>query len=302
MLSKNVIGWLAVVLSTCLASVWAFWGSIENFHEGWFYESLWRNLALALLQYWIWSITFSLLGALSLRWPRIGSGIFVAAAILVPSIGIRTSAAILMFAGPLALMGALWWFGRPQPKKWAYRVVVGVPLLVLIGFSVEPAIRVAGRFDDGNYGARIIEGNGVRLLWAPEGPGWPMGGPNVKMGNWSEAKAICSRLNMDGTALVDTPVNIWRLPTAEEAARSLVRHGTNAGGTWDSVTRQPRYERMPDKESPLWNVHSPVIYWWTSTERDDSVAYRVVYNGYLNPLPKKIRAGYLGFRAVRALP
>jgi hypothetical protein len=299
MISRNTLGWLAVVLAASFASFWGFWGSIENFHEGWFYESFWMNLGLAFFQYWIWSITFSVLGVLSLRWPKVGAAIFVAAAILVPSIGIRTSAAIVIFAVPLAIMGLLWWFGRPTPKKWAYLVVVVIPLLVLVGFSVEPAIRVAGRYDDGNTRARVIEGNGVKLLWAPEGPGWPSGGPGVKMPSWSEAKDMCRRLNADGTALVDNPQDIWRLPTIQEAVCSLVRHGSNAGGVWDSVKHEARYTRMPDKESPLWKVHSPVIYWWTATELNDTVAYRVVYNGYINALPKKIRAGYLGFRAVK---
>ncbi|HTY36707.1 MAG TPA: DUF1566 domain-containing protein [Bacteroidota bacterium] len=302
MFSKSVLGWVAVVLTTCLASLWAFWGGIENFHEGWYFTSLWKNLLLAFFQYWIWSITFVGLGAVSLRWPRIGATIFILAAILVPSLGIRTSAAIFIFALPLVGMGVLWWFGRPEPRKWAYRVVVGIPLLALVGFSVEPVIRISGRVDDGNYGARIIEGNGVKLMWAPQGPGWPTGGPQVRMGTWYEARDICSHLNAEGTALLDTAVNIWRLPTANEAARSLVRHGLNAGGTWDSVSHTPLYSVMPDKESPLWNVHSPVIYWWTSTELNDSVAFRVVYNGYLNTLPKKLRAGYLGFRAVRTVP
>ncbi|MGA3243328.1 MAG: DUF1566 domain-containing protein [Bacteroidota bacterium] len=302
MLSRNVMGWLAVVLTVSFASFWGFWGSIENFHEGWFYESFWMNLTLAFFQYWIWSITFLALGALSLRWPKVGAAIFVLAAILVPLLGIRTSAAIVIFAVPLAMMGVLWWFGQPSPKKWAYRTVIGIPLLVLVGFSVEPVIRVAGRYDDGNYGARIIEGNGVKLLWAPEGPGWPSGGPGARMPSWSEAKNLCSRLNADGTALVDTPQNIWRLPTIEEAVRSEVRHGANAGGVWDPAKHEARYDRMPDKESPLWKLHSPVIYWWTATEVNDSVAYRIVYNGYTNPLPKKLRAGYLGFRAVKAVP
>jgi hypothetical protein len=46
-------------------------------------------------------------------------------------------------------------------------------------------------------------------------------------------------------------------------------------------------------------VYVGVIHWWTATELNDSVAYRVVYIGYINALPKKIRAGYLGFRTVR---
>jgi hypothetical protein len=44
-------------------------------------------------------------------------------------------------------------------------------MVAIVGLCVESAIRVAGRYDDGNYGARIIEGIGVKLLWAPEGLG-----------------------------------------------------------------------------------------------------------------------------------
>ena len=38
-------------LSTLAACVWAFWGIVENFHEGWYYSSLWANLGLMLSQY-----------------------------------------------------------------------------------------------------------------------------------------------------------------------------------------------------------------------------------------------------------
>ena len=41
---RQVAGWLAVASSTLIACVWAFWGVIENFHEGWFYDSLFLNL------------------------------------------------------------------------------------------------------------------------------------------------------------------------------------------------------------------------------------------------------------------
>jgi hypothetical protein len=113
---------------------------------------------------------------------------------------------------------------------------------------------------------------------------------------------VCTYLTEDGTALADTPVNAWRLPTIDEAVRSLVQHGTNAGGTWDSASGKPSYEVIPDKESPLWKNHSPIIYWWTATEVNDSVAYRVVYNGGVQALPKKTRMGDLAFRAVRSVP
>ncbi|MBC8350439.1 MAG: hypothetical protein H8E66_00525 [Planctomycetes bacterium] len=40
----RIVGWIAVVLSTAITCFWAFWGIIENFHEGWYFESVWSNL------------------------------------------------------------------------------------------------------------------------------------------------------------------------------------------------------------------------------------------------------------------
>ena len=48
---QRILGWLAVGLSTALACFWALWGIIENFHEGWFYESFFSNLGLMFVQY-----------------------------------------------------------------------------------------------------------------------------------------------------------------------------------------------------------------------------------------------------------
>ena len=48
---RQFLGWTGVGLSTLAACAWAFWGIIENFHEGWYYPSLWGNLGLMLSQY-----------------------------------------------------------------------------------------------------------------------------------------------------------------------------------------------------------------------------------------------------------
>jgi hypothetical protein len=39
-----VVGWSAVALNLLVACLWAFWGAIENFHEGWHYGHLGLNL------------------------------------------------------------------------------------------------------------------------------------------------------------------------------------------------------------------------------------------------------------------
>jgi hypothetical protein len=89
----------------------------------------------------------------------------------------------------------------------------------------------------------------------------------------------CRYLTQDGRSLAGTPQNIWRLPTADEALRSM--------------------NRKPDKESPLWDKHSKVIYWWTGTEIDVDKAQVVVYDGKAHPRRKSSRLGYLAFRAVK---
>jgi hypothetical protein len=109
----------------------------------------------------------------------------------------------------------------------------------------------------------------------------------------------CRHLTPDGLGLAETPVDVWRLPTVEEVVRSLCRHGRHAGGTWDAALGSARFQIMPDKESPLWDGHSKIIYWWTSTEVDPDQALRISYNGHVMPLPKKVAYGYMGFRAVR---
>src|ERR1041384_3630472 len=117
---EQVSGWVAVALSTVFACFWAFWGIIENFHEGCFHPSLW--------------------------------------------------------GGPLLFMGVAYWFGRPDPRRWAVSVLLVLPLITLLVCGAEPAYRVSGRLNDGNRSARRIAQNGVDLTWAPEGPGWPRDG------------------------------------------------------------------------------------------------------------------------------
>lgn len=296
----NIAGWTAVVITTALGSLWAFWGAIENFHEGWYFTSIWRNLGMMFAQYLIWGALFGGLGAVAVQWPRAGAALFAACAVLIPILGIRTLAAVVLVSIPLMLLGALYFIGRPRPRKWALRIVTGVPLLVMLLSGAGIAIRVSGRISDGDVSRpALIEGNGVRLIWAPEGPGWPAASTDTLIGDWEHTRRVVSRLNDDGRSLAAEPVHIWRLPTVDEVVRSQVRHGSNAGGSWDPMAKKEHYRVQPDKEWPLWKDKSPIIYWWTADAASDSTAYRVVYNGLVNALPKRTHAGYLGYRAVR---
>lgn len=79
----------------------------------------------------------------------------------------------------------------------------------------------------------------------------------------------------------------------------MTRHGQNSVGKWDTETASATYEMIPDKESPLWNIHSQVIYWWTATEIEDERAYIIAYDGKVWSRSKDFGPAYLGFRCVK---
>ena len=292
---RQLAGWLALGISTLVTCFWAFWGIVENFHEGWYFESLLSNLGLMFAQYLGPMLIFMAVTLLSIFWHRFGGGLHVVVALLaIWFFKAFSNAATFLIILPLIGLGLLYWIGRLEPRVLAVSVALAFPLLTLIIAGIGPAIRVSQRIDDGDLQARLVHGNGVNLIWAPDGPGWPREGTN-----WHDAQKTCEYLNEDGLTIAPTPQNIWRLPTVDEAVRSMVRHGINSGGVWDAETLEASYETTPDKESPLWNLHSQVIYWWTATETDDERAYIIVYDGKVWPRLKDFGPAYLGFRCVK---
>jgi len=292
---RQVMGWTAVALSTGISCLWAFWGILENFHEGWYYESLWSNVGLMFAQYLSPMLIFIGLALVSILWPRQGAGLHLVLALIVLwFFRAPTNAAAFLIIVPLIGIGLLYGFGRPTPRKAAVLLTVGLPLLTLIVSGIGPAARASQRLDDGNLQARWVRGNGVALTWAPDGPGWPREGAD-----WYEAGRACQYLSDDGLSRSAAPQRIWRLPTVDEAVRSMARHGQNSAGVWDAETAQASYAVTPDKESPLWNVHSQVIYWWTDTELENGRAYIIVYDGRVWPRAKDYGPAYLGFRCVK---
>jgi len=291
----KIRGWIAVGLSTAITCFWAFWGIIENFHEGWYYTSWFSNLGLMFVQYLSPMLIFMGVSLVSIYKPRIGGGLHVIIVLLAAwFFHVFSNVGILLLLVPLIGIGALYWFGRPQPLKTAVALVVGLPFLTLLVAGIGPVLRVSQRLDDGNLEARLVQGNDVDLIWAPAGPGWPSSGLN-----WHEAQQVCQQLDENGLTLAPVQQYIWRLPTVEEAVRSMARQGLNSGGEWDPETVKASYKTTPDKESPLWNIHSQVIYWWTATEIDDQKAYIIVYDGKVWPRFKNISPAYLGFRCVK---
>ena len=292
---RNAVGWIVVGFSTVITSFWAFWGIIENFHEGWYYESLLSNVGLMIVQYLSPMIIFLGVTLISIHWPQFGGGLHVILALgVVWFFRASTNAVGFLLMVPLIGLGVLYWFGRPHPRKTALFLAIGLPILTLTISGIEPVLRVSHRIDDGNLQARVVHGNGVNLIWAPDGPGWPRIGTD-----WHKAQQVCRNLSEDGLTTAPSPQHIWRLPTVDEAVRSMARHGQNSGGVWDAETAVATYETTPDKESPLWNVRSQVIYWWTAAEADEERAYIIVYDGKVWPRAKQFAPAYLGFRCVR---
>ncbi len=288
-----VLGWAAAVVSTAFTSFWAFWGIIENFHEGWYQPSWLDRIAMMFVQYLSFMLAFLAASLISIRWRYVGAGLHVAAGIFAFWF-FSGGTAHRLFVPPMLLLGVAYWFGRIEPRTWAHRIAVAVPLVTLVVCGIEPAYRAATRVDDGIRSARHLNANGADLIWAPEGPGWPDHGMS-----WQDAAAQCERLTEDGTKLADSPQNIWRLPTVDEAVRSQCRHGENSGGSWDAATARATYLRWPDKETPLWNPTSKVIYWWTGTKLNEDEVYTISYRGGVHRRRKDGSYGYRAFRAVK---
>jgi len=292
---RQVLGWVAVGLSIAITCGWAFWGIIETFHEGWYYASWLANVGLMLAQYLSPMLGLMGVALVAIRWPRVGAGLHVALALFVAwFFGVHKNTVILLLLLPLVGIGALYWFGRPKPRRLALCLAIGLPILTLIAFGFAPARRVAQRLDDGVLQARRVRGHAVDLVWAPDGPGWPRDGMD-----WFEAHNVCHCLDDDGLTLAAYPQNIWRLPTVDEAVRSMALHGENCHGVWSASEARAIYAMTPDKESPLWNTHSQVIYWWTGTEIDRDRAHMIAYDGKVWPRQKRFGPAYLGFRCVR---
>ncbi len=247
-------------------------------------------------QYLFAMLLFMAVALLALRFRWVGVSLHIAGAAFVVWFFSGAHPQVLAtFYVPLLLLAFGYAIGIPRPRWLAYLLIVCVPLLVTIGFGIEPAVRIARRVDDMDRGARRIVGNGVDLIWAPRGPGWPQPGGK----SWDDAVEICRYLSEDGMTVMAAPQDIWRLPTVEEFVRSQHRGHKNCNGIWDADAKRPVYERHPDKESPLWATDSNVIYWWVGTEVDQDRAYKVTYQGTVWTVKKSSKFAYWGFRAVK---
>jgi hypothetical protein len=246
------------------------------------------------------------------------SGLLVVAGALLWIEGSRRKRGVIPARGT----GFLSRYGR-------YVVAVAVPVAVIVVVSAARLPVVLGRYDSGQRGAAAIEAEGATLVWAPRGPGWnwrqeggwypswdhlalygaaPVGleldakraGPDAHATSEDMARTgLCRFLDEDGLGLAEAPQDVWRLPTAEEVARSLVRGGEVAGCRWRPGMKRARCAVEPGKESPLWAPDEPPIYYWTATERDAEGAFYVCYNGWVQAQPKDWGNPRHGYRCVK---
>jgi len=339
-LKQKLPGYIAVGLLIALTTFWTYWGTGEAYYEGWW--GAWYNPLLYLVP----AIVLMILTILVIRWPRrggwtivvVGGAIFLGW-IVISEFTIINLIKALLLGGLAALVGVLFLLEarrRQQvhsnryipPGKWPrrklpYLLAVGLPLLVIIGFSVYWLPIVLSRVDDGDRGARLIEGNGVSLIWAPSGPGWnehyyswndiafygvpPVG--FVEKPGYEDRDATIEDMNTtglpcylseDGLTIMNEPQYIWRMPTVDEIVRSLVRHGENTGCTWDGKSDKADCQVLPDKETPLWAPDRSPIYYLAADEYDEHNAYYVSYDGKgIKYQPKSWGNQRHGYRFVR---
>jgi hypothetical protein len=345
---RRLPGYIATVLVILVTSFWTLWGMGEMYYEGW-----WGPWTVR-LRYLVFGFACLVLTLVVLTWPRLGgwliiliSGAFTAwwwgPAALRGQLTLRRVWSQFPISGLLVIVGALfllegrYWRQRraegwTPPKSWFrrnlhYVLAIGLPLLVAVTVSVYNLPIVLTRVDDGDRGARLIEGNGVTLVWAPEGPGWNWKQPWGGYPSWDhialyavppvgirdkpgyeglhatskdmEATGLCRYLSEDGLTLMAEPQDIWRMPTTDEIVRSLAKHGQNAGCDWDGETGWADCEITPDKETPLWAPNQPPIYYWSGDEYDEQRAYYISNNGSVARQPKDWGNPRHSYRCVR---
>jgi len=333
--NDRTAGWVARSIIIIITTFWTYWSIGEMYHEGW-----WGPFYIQLL-YLIPGTAFLILTLVAIKWPKAGAWLIIVFGVAVVflfldvsfvdgKLTIERELTGLIISIPLVTLGILFLVearnekrrgtddGGSQPKWWRrnlwYLLAIIPPVLSLIGFSIYYLPIVLTRQDDGDRGARLIEGNGVRLIWAPEGPGWnwrqdfggfpswnrialyglPPVGMDDKPGYGSEIGVfaaaeemskynLCLYLDEDGLTLLTEPQNIWRMPTVDEYLRSFSRHGQNAGCVWSGEDHaQIKCQVLPDKETPLWAPDLEPIYYWAAEEYNDRNAYFVSFNGWVN--------------------
>lgn len=345
---RSLPGHLATVLAVISTTVMTYAGAASLYYESW------GQPVPVLLESLLPALALLLLCLAALRWPGAGGWLLLGVGVAVAAWwlngqrgrGVATYQVVvtaLILFGPLLLAAGLFLLearhrrllreeGVERPRRWIarnyrYVLLVGAPLVALALVSAAWLPRLLSRLDDGSRGSRIVEGNGVTLAWAPQGPGWnwkqsdglypswnmlaTFGAPPVGLEGKSrpgmpdagaaemERFGLCAYLDEHGAALLDEPLHLWRLPTADEIAQSLTRDGDNAGCARDGGSPHATCRRPPDKETPLWAPDEAPIYYLAAGEFDAEGADCVNYTGGFNRQPKSARTRGVGYRCVK---
>jgi len=347
-LKEKLPGYIATGLLIITTTLWTLWGAYQMYYQSWGsgFPPWWLNMVPAFISLGLslFAITrpraggwlLIIIGGLIAVWWSIMAG---GRARMMFSWIITTLPVIitLVITGIFLLLESRYLdrqrrLGRRSQGIWfkrngRYILAVVLPLLIFLIVSVYYLPKVMQRVDDGSREARLIQGNGVKLVWAPQGPGWNWKQPDGWYPSWSRvalygvqpvgfevkpgyeekypdesdmaAKGLCSYLSQDGTTLMELPQYIWRLPTTDEIVRSLVKHGENAGCTWNWEPGKAECEVIPDKETPLWAPDVSPIYYWASDEFDHLNAWYLSYDGAVHFQPKEWSNLQHSYRCVR---
>jgi hypothetical protein len=345
---RSLPGHAATVLALLAVVVLTYASTASMYYERW------GQPLAALVSSLLPAILLVVLCLVALRWPGAGGALLLGVGVILGAWWLRGQAGrnisssqvvftFIVLFGPVIATACLLFFEArhrrllrdegvgPSPRWFArnyrYVLIAGVAILTAVVVSATRLPRVLSRVDDGFRGARLIEGNGMTLVWAPQGPGWNWLQPDGDFPSWDmialygatpvgvegknrddrphasaeemERTSLCVYLDEAGTTLLTEPASIWRMPTADEIARSLTRGGENAGcalpGRWpNAVCRIP-----PEKETPLWAPDEPPFYYWAADEHDPANGSCVNYTGGLNAQPKSSRGWGTGFRCVK---
>ncbi|MEA3441571.1 MAG: hypothetical protein U9R58_14960 [Chloroflexota bacterium] len=353
-LKPRLPGIIAAGVGILITCVWTYWGVAEMLYEGW------GMPFPAILRYLILAVGCLILTLLGITWSRIGGiliiligGLFTIFWInLAINRGLMSWSWILStfpISGFLVIIGVLFLIeghvrrkrklegDEPSPEWWrrnlAQIIAIGAPLLIAAGVVIFYLPLLTSRIDDGSRDAALIEGEGVQLVWAPQGPGWnwkqswggypswdslarygmpPIGleqKPDIDDEHASENDmqeyGLCRYLSADGRTLLDEPQDVWRMPTADEIVGSLVSGGKSAGCWWDGDAYAAECRLQPNKDTPLWaSDEEPVYYWSGDEDGADEAVYvpytgGVKYGGAISSQPKDWGNPRHGYRCVR---
>lgn len=236
-LFRALPGLVATLLLVVATTTAALSGIASLFYEGW------GRPIVDQASYLAPAIAMIALGTVALRWPLAGGALLVAASLAAGARWVMTRLALgiapfdfllmnaAVMVGPFVVAGLLLFAearhrrllrqeGVEPSSHWIVRnlryvLIVGVPLVAVAIPALQQLPALLARHDDGLRGARIIEGNGVTLEWAGEGPGWNHrelagGYPswNALMTVGASRRDRCAYLNEAGTALLDEPAGV----------------------------------------------------------------------------------------------